>query len=266
LTAQWVSRLEGPATILVVVVASFGVTFGASSLASAGTFIKTIGVETGSLLVADYGVDPADTEFAPLAPEIIESAASDRGVTQSVLPAAERAPAPTIRPVPAAASARDEAPRRPPVAPPRSVEASTPPLAIPARPPTSAGTDSDSLASLVEPPPAATERPTAVPTPTPKPGSNGSGGVVTPVLSYTGDALGDTVDATLPGLRFGDTLDELTQPLDPVTGLVDDTLEPVTDLLEPTVDELPDPVEDLAEPLDPLLEDVVGGLIGGLFG
>ena len=278
MNARWAGRIEVPATILVVVAACLGVMLGASSLASARTFIDTIGVDAGSLLVADYGVDPADTEFAPLAPEIIESAASDRGVAQPALPGAQPAPVVAARPAPAVAPVGDEAPERPPAAsPPTAVPVSmpAPAAAVSAPPPfrptseaAPAGSDSTSLAAVVETPPTATERPTPIPTPTP--GGGGGAGVVAPVLDNTVGGLGGTLDATLPGLGLGGTLEGLTAPLDPVTGLVDDTLAPVTALLEPTVEEVLEPVEELTEPLDPVLDpvldDLLGGLLGGLFG
>ena len=270
MNARWAGRIEGPATILAVVAACLGVTLGASSLASARTFIDTIGVDAGSLLVADYGVDPADTEFAPLAPEIIESAASDRGVTQPALPAAQRPPVVAARPAPAVVPVRDEAPERPPLAaPPTAVPTSgsaapvESPVFRPASDAAPAGSDSATLAAVVETP-AATERPT------PTPGGGGGAGIVAPVVDNTVGGLGGTLDATLPGLGLGDTLDGLTGTLDPVTGLVDDTLAPVTEFLEPTVEEVLEPVEELTEPLDPVLDpvldDLLDGLLGGLFG
>src|SRR5690606_20099739 len=135
MSAQWAGRIEAPATVLVVVAACLGVTLGASSLASARTVIDTIGVETRSLLVADYGVDPADTEFAPLAPEIIESASSDRGVAQPVLPTAERPPALAARPAPSTVALREESPERPRVASAASAGPTAAPPAVSARPP-----------------------------------------------------------------------------------------------------------------------------------
>lgn len=71
------SRIAQPALLLLIILASLGITTTAAALALGRSNIDVLDTETASQLKADYSADPRGIRIAPLDAAIIEAAAED---------------------------------------------------------------------------------------------------------------------------------------------------------------------------------------------